>query len=178
MKKRVLIPLAALLTIAVIFLLPRNRKINTTVIATEYCFADPGRTIAHTVTIRGTDTRNRLGWGRFEGTFAVSGFPSAEEGLTAVIRFPFDSQRPGSISFRHPSGYLSQPDLFSLAVNDDWTAFAGLIYETSQTGDHLHTSFSAADGRFLTSGSLPYPEACTQAAGLCRGTAMEFLFTA
>ena len=81
MKKRViliLLVLAVLLT--AVICLPFARKIDTTVTATEYRFNDPAYAVEHTVVIHGHDTRNLLGYGVFEGTFAVSGFESGQEG--------------------------------------------------------------------------------------------------
>ena len=75
MKKRVLLTLCGIAALAAaIVCLPVSREINTTAAATEYRLDDPAYAVEHTVVIHGHDTRNLLGYGVFEGTFAVSGF--------------------------------------------------------------------------------------------------------
>ena len=75
MKKRVILILCVLaVLLTAVICLPFARKIDTTVTATEYRFNDPAYAVEHTVVICGHDTRNLLGYGVFEGTFAVSGF--------------------------------------------------------------------------------------------------------
>ena len=65
MKKRVILILCVLaVLLTAVICLPFARKIDTTVTATEYRFNDPAYTVDH-------DTRNLLGYGVFEGTFAV-----------------------------------------------------------------------------------------------------------
>ena len=72
MKKRVILILCVLaVLLTAVICLPFARKIDTTVTATEYRFDDPAYAVEHTVVIHGHDTRNLLGYGVFEGTFAV-----------------------------------------------------------------------------------------------------------
>lgn len=88
MKKRVILILCVLaVLLTAVICLPFARKIDTTVTATEYRFDDPAYAVEHTVVICGHDTRNLLGYGVFEGTFAVSGFESGQEGWTFRVSF-------------------------------------------------------------------------------------------
>ena len=89
MKKRVILILCVLaVLLTAVICLPFARKIDTTVTATEYRFDDPAYAVVLTVMIHGHDTRYLLGYGVFEGTFAVSGFESGQEGWTFRVSFP------------------------------------------------------------------------------------------
>ena len=167
MKKRViliLLVLAVLLT--AVICLPFARKIDTTVTATEYRFNDPAYAVEHTVMICGHDTRNLLGYGVFEGTFAVSGFESGQEGWTFRVSFS-DKKSLGTAFSRRPSGEACTRDLFHLRADRDWSDFAGLIMEVSDTADHSSTgTFDPDTGRFLVSGPADREAAMARAAEL------------
>ena len=107
MKKRVILILCVLaVLLTAVICLPFARKIDTTVTATEYRFDDPAYAVEHTVVICGHDTRNLLGYGVFEGTFAVSGFESGQEGWTFRVSFS-DKKSLGTAFSRRPSGETS-----------------------------------------------------------------------
>ena len=135
MKKRVILILCVLaVLLTAVICLPFARKIDTTVTATEYRFDDPAYAVEHTVVICGNDTRNLLGYGVFEGTFAVSGFESGQEGWTFRVSFS-DKKSLGTAFSRRPSGETCTRDLFHLRADRDWSDFAGLIMEVSDTAD-------------------------------------------
>ena len=97
MKKRVILILCVLaVLLTAVICLPFARKIDTTVTATEYRFDDPAYAVEHTVVICGHDTRNLLGYGVFEGTFAVSGFESGQEGWTLSAGVQVGKPAPGT----------------------------------------------------------------------------------
>ena len=110
MKKRVILVLCVLaVLLTAVICLPFARKIDTTVTAAEYRFNDPAYAVEHTVMICGHDTRNLLGYGVFEGTFAVSGFESGQEGEVRDRHEPAHRQRddqgePGHRPGGFPSG--------------------------------------------------------------------------
>ena len=136
MKKRVILILCVLaVLLTAVICLPFARKIDTTVTATEYRFDDPAYAVEHTVVICGHDTRNLLGYGVFEGTFAVSGFESGQEGWTFRVSFS-DKKSLGTAFSRRPSGEACTRDLFHLLADRDWSDFAGLIMEVSDKADH------------------------------------------
>ena len=131
MKKRVILILCVLaVLLTAVICLPFARKIDTTVTATEYRFNDPAYAVEHTVVIHGHDTRNLLGYGVFEGTFAVSGFESGQEGWTFRVSFS-DKKSLGTAFSQRPSGETCTRDLFHLQADRDWSDFAGLIMEVS-----------------------------------------------
>ena len=168
MKKRViliLLVLAVLLT--AVICLPFARKIDTTVTATEYRINDPAYAVEHTVVICGHDTRNLLGYGVFEGTFAVSGFESGQEGWTFRVSFS-DKKSLGTAFSRRPSGETCTRDLFHLRADRDWSDFAGLIMEVTDHADHSSGNFSPDSGRFLVSGPADREAAVAKAAALFR----------
>ena len=117
MKKRVILILCVLaVLLTAVICLPFARKIDTTVTATEYRFNDPAYAVEHTVMICGHDTRNLLGYGVFEGTFAVSGFESGQEGWTFRVSFS-DKKSLGTAFSRRPSGETCTRDLFHLRAD-------------------------------------------------------------
>ena len=169
MKKRVILILCVLaVLLTAVICLPFARKIDTTVTATEYRFDDPAYAVEHTVVICGHDTRNLLGYGVFEGTFAVSGFESGQEGWTFRVSFS-DKKSLGTAFSRRPSGEACTRDLFHLLADRDWSDFAGLIMEVSDTADHSSTgTFDPDTGRFLVSGPADREAAVAKAAALFR----------
>ena len=169
MKKRVILILCVLaVVLTAVICLPFARKIDTTVTATEYRFDDPAYAVEHTVVICGHDTRNLLGYGVFEGTFAVSGFESGQEGWTFRVSFS-DKKSLGTAFSRRPSGEACTRDLFHLRADRDWSDFAGLIMEVSDTADHSSTgTFNPDTGRFLVSGPADREAAVAKAAALFR----------
>lgn len=182
MKKRVRVILIACVTLllaaAAVVFLPFTRKIDTTLTATEYRFDDPDYAVEHAVTIRGYDTRNLLGRGKFVGTFAVSGFETAGEGWTAHVTFPTPEPYFNTY-FEVPdgNGYVTTMDIFSLLSDREWTTFTALIQETSQAQDGgLRGSFDPESGHFLVSGSAGRENALAQAMELAKGTTLESLF--
>ena len=167
MKKRVILILCVLaVLLTAVICLPFARKIDTTVTATEYRFNDPAYAVEHTVVICGHDTRNLLGYGEFRGTFAVSGFESGQEGWTFRVSFS-DKKSLGTAFSRRPSGETCTRDLFHLRADRDWSDFAGLIMEVSDTADHSSTgTFDPDTGRFLVSGPADREAAMARAAEL------------
>ena len=167
MKKRVILILCVLaVLLTAVICLPFARKIDTTVTATEYRFDDPAYTVEHTVVIHGHDTRNLLGYGVFEGTFAVSGFESGQEGWTFRVSFS-GKKSLGTAFSRRPSGEACTRDLFHLRADRDWSDFAGLIMEVSDKADHSSTgTFDPDTGRFLVSGPAGREAAMARAAEL------------
>ena len=168
MKKRVLLSVCILTVLAAaIVCLPFARKIDTTVTATEYKFNDPSYAVEHTVVIQGYDTRNLLGYGEFTGTFAVSGFESGQDGWTFRVSFS-DKKSLGTAFSRRPSGETCTRDLFHLRADRDWSDFAGLIMEVSDTADHYSSTgtFDPDTGRFLVSGPADREAAMARAAEL------------
>lgn len=184
MKKRTRVILIAcailLLAAAAAVLLPFTRKIDTTLTATEYRLDAPDYAVEHTVAIRGYDTRNLLGRGKFEGTFAVSGFETAGDGWTAHVTFPAPDTY-WNISFEVPDGfgYMTGKDIYSLLADRQWSSLVALLPEewTSDNGAH-HASFDPETGRFLVSGPSDRDTALTLARELSRGTSLEPVFTA
>ena len=181
MKRRfhvILITCAVLLLLAVLTLcFPGSRKIDTTLIATEYRFNDPDYAVEHTITIRGYDTRNLLGRGTFEGTFAVSDWETAQEGWSAYIQFPIRSDSYFNMNFNDPSGQAITRNTFSMLADRDWTRFVGLILESTEHNDGTVTgSFDPETGRFLVSGPPDRTVALTLASELAKGTSLEALF--
>lgn len=183
MKKRTR---AALIVCAVLVLavaavcLPFTRRIDTTLTATEYRLDDPDYAVEHTITVQGYDTRNLLGRGEFEGTFAVSGFETAGDGWTAHVTFPAPDTY-WNISFVVPGsfGYMTVKDIYSLLADRRWSSFVALLPEewTSDNGAH-HTSFDPETGRVLISGLADREAALALARELSRGTSLESVFTA
>ena len=169
MKKRVLLTLCGFAALAAaIVCLPVSREINTTAAATEYRLDDPAYAVEHTVTIQGRDARNLLGYGHFEGTFAVSGFESGQEGWTFRVSFS-DKKSLGTAFSRRPSGEACTRDLFHLLADRDWSDFAGLIMEVSDKADHSSSgTFDPDTGRFLVSGPADREAAVAKAAALFR----------
>ena len=169
MKKRVLLTLCGFAALAAaIVCLPVSREINTTAAATEYRLDDPTYAVEHTVTIQGRDARNLLGYGHFEGTFAVSGFESGQEGWTFRVSFS-DKKSLGTAFSRRPSGEACTRDLFHLRADRDWSDFAGLIMEVSDKADHSSSgTFDPDTGRFLVSGPADREAAVAKAAALFR----------
>ena len=167
MKKRILLSVCILAVLAAaIVCLPFARKIDTTVTATEYKFNDPSYAVEHTVVIQGYDTRNLLGCGEFRGIFAVSGFESGQDGWTFRVSFS-DKKSLGTAFSRRPSGETCTRDLFHLRADRDWSDFAGLIMEVSDTADHTSTgTFDPDTGRFLVSGPADREAAMARAAEL------------
>ena len=167
MKKRVILILCVLaVLLTAVICLPFARKIDTTVTATEYRFNDPAYAVEHTVVIHGHDTRNLLGYGHFEGTFAVSGFESGQPGW--MIYTVFSNKKPLRTTYSsNPSGEPCTRDLFCLWANRDWSDFAGLIMEVSDKADHSSTgTFDPDTGRFLVSGPADREAAMARAAEL------------
>ena len=119
MKKRVLLTLCGFAALAAaIVCLPVSREINTTAAATEYRLDDPAYAVEHTVTIQGRDARNLLGYGHFEGTFAVSGFESGQPGW--MIYTVFSNKKSLRTTYSsNPSGEPCTRDLFCLWANRD-----------------------------------------------------------
>ena len=169
MKKRVILILCVLaVLLTAVICLPFARKIDTTVTATEYRFNDPAYAVEHTVVIHGHDTRNLLGYGVFEGTFAVSGFESGQEGWTFRVSFS-DKKSLGTAFSRRPNGETCTRDLFHLRADRDWSDFAGLIMEVSDKAGHTSTgNFDPDTGRFLVSGPADREAAVAKAAALFR----------
>lgn len=182
-RSRVVLTVCAVLALTVIaaVCLPFTREIDTTLTATEYQLDDPVYAVEHTVTIRGYDTRNLLGRGKFVGTFAVSGFETAGEGWAAHVTFPIP-ETYGNTYFEvpHGNGYITAADIFSLLPNRNWTSFTSLIQETSQDQDgSLHGSFDLDTARFLVSigsGPLDRDDALHWALDLSKGTSLEPIF--
>ena len=116
--------------------------------------------------IQGYDTRNLLGCGEFRGIFAASGFESWQ----ANCRTSFGFFRKGpsvNTSCLMPSGELRTGGLFYLRASRDWSDFAGLIMEVSDTADHSSTgTFDPDTGRFLVSGPADREAAMARAAEL------------
>ena len=169
MKKRVILILCVLaVLLTAVICLPFARKIDTTVTATEYRFDDPAYAVEHTVTIQGRDTRNLLGYGHFEGTFAVSGFESEQPGW--MIYTVFSNKKSLRTTYSsNPSGEPCTRDLFHLRADRDWSDFAGLIMEVSDKADHSSTgTFDPDTGRFLVSGPADREAAVVKAAALFR----------
>ena len=167
MKKRVLLTLCGIAALAAaIVCLPVSREINTTAAATEYRLDDPAYAVEHTVTIQGRDARNLLGYGHFEGTFAVSGFESGQPGW--MIYTVFSNKKSLRTTYSsNPSGEPCTRDLFCLWVNRDWSSFAGLIMEVSDKADNSSTgTFDPDTGRFLVSGPADRDAAVARAAKL------------
>ena len=169
MKKRVFLTLCGIAALAAaIVCLPVSREINTTAAATEYRLDDPAYAVEHTVTIQGRDARNLLGYGHFEGTFAVSGFESGQDGWTFRISFS-DKKSLGTAFSQRPSGEACTRDLFHLRADRDWSDFAGLIMEVSDQAGHSSTgTFDPDTGRFLVSGPADREAAVAKAAALFR----------
>lgn len=166
MKKRVILILCVLaVLLTAVICLPFARKIDTTVTATEYRFDDPAYAVEHTVMIHGHDTRNLLGYGVFEGTFAVSGFESGQEGWTFRVSFS-GKKSLGTAFSRRPSGEACTRDLFHLRADRGWSDFAGLIMEVTDHADHSSGNFSPDSGRFLVSGPADRDAAVARAAKL------------
>ena len=167
MKKRILLSVCILAVLAAaIVCLPFARKIDTTVTATEYKFNDPSYAVEHTVVIQGYDTRNLLGCGEFTGTFAVSGFESWQTNCRTSFGF-FRKGPSVNTSCLMPSGELRTGSLFYLRASRDWSDFAGLIMEVSDTADHTSTgTFDPDTGRFLVSGPADREAAMARAAEL------------
>ena len=163
MKKRVILILLVLaVVLTAVICLPFARKIDTTVTATEYRFNDPAYAVEHTVVICGHDTRNLLGYGVFEGTFAVSGFESGQEGWTFRVSFS-DKKSLGTAFSRRPSGETCT------RADRDWSDFAGLIMEVSDKAGHSSSgTFDPDTGRFLVSGPADREAAVAKAAALFR----------
>ena len=181
MKRRsrvILITCAVLLlltTLALFF--PGSRKIDTTLITTEYRFNDLDYAVEHTVTIQGYDTRNLLGRGNFKGTFSVSGWETAQEGWTAYVQFPIPADSYFNMNFNYPSGQPITRNTFSMLADRDWTRFAGLILESTEHSDGTVTgSFDPETGRFLISGPPDRTAALALASELAKGTSLEPLF--
>ncbi len=167
MKKRVILILCVLaVLLTAVICLPFARKIDTTVTATEYRFDDPAYAVEHTVTIQGRDARNLLGYGHFEGTFAVSGFESGQPGW--MIYTVFSNKKSLRTTYSsNPSGEACTRDLFHLRADRDWSDFAGLIMEVSDQADHSSTgTFDPDTGRFLVSGPADRDAAVARAAKL------------
>lgn len=157
--------------------LPFARKIDATLTATEYRFDDPDYTVEHTVIIRGCDTRNLLGRGTFKGTFAVSGWETAQEGWTAYVQFPIRSDSYFNMNFNDPSGQAITRNTFSMLADRDWTRFVGLILESTEHGDGTVTgSFDPESGCFLVSGPPDRTAALALASELAKGTSLEPIF--
>ena len=169
MKKRVLLTLCGFAALAAaIVCLPVSREINTTAAATEYRLDDPAYAVEHTVTIQGRDARNLLGYGVFEGAFAVSGFESGQKGWTFRVSFS-DKKSLGTAFSRRPSGEACTRDLFHLLADRDWSDFAGLIMEVSDKAGHTSIgTFDPDTGRFLVSGPADREAAVAKAAALFR----------
>ena len=166
MKKRVLLAICGFAALAAaIVCLPVSREINTTAAATEYRLDDPAYAVEHTVTIQGRDARNLLGYGHFEGTFAVSGFESGQEGWTFRVSFS-GKKSLGTAFSRRPSGEACTRDLFHLRADRGWSDFAGLIMEVTDHADHSSGNFSPDSGRFLVSGPADRDAAVARAAKL------------
>lgn len=169
MKKRVILILCVLtVVLTAVICLPFARKIDTTVTATEYRFDDPAYAVEHTVTIQGRDARNLLGYGHFEGTFAVSGFESGQPGW--MIYTVFSNKKSLRTTYSsNPSGEPCTRDLFHLRADRDWSDFAGLIMEVSDKADHSSSgTFDPDTGRFLVSGPADREAAVAKAAALFR----------
>ena len=169
MKKRVLLTLCGIAALAAaIVCLPVSREINTTAAATEYRLDDPAYAVEHTVTIQGRDARNLLGYGHFEGTFAVSGFESGQPGW--MIYTVFSNKKSLRTTYSsNPSGEPCTRDLFHLRADRDWSDFAGLIMEVSDKAGHTSTgNFDPDTGRFLVSGPADREAAVAKAAALFR----------
>ena len=178
-RSRVILIVCAVLLLLITLTLcfPVSRKIDTTLIATEYRFNDPDDAVEHTVTIRGCDTRNLLGRGTFRGTFSVSGWETAQEGWTAYVQFPIRSGSYFNMNFNDPSGQAITRNTFSMLADRDWTHFVGLILESTEHGDGTVTgSFDPETGRFLVSGPPDRTAALAMASELAKGTTLEPLF--
>ena len=181
-RARVILIVCVVLALAAVaaVCLPFTRKINTTLTATEYRLDDPDYAVEHTVAIRGYDTRSLLGRGKFEGTFAVSGFETAEDGWVAHVIFPVPDTY-WNISYVVPDSfrYMIGKDIYSLLPDRQWSSFVALLPEerTSGSGDH-YASFDPETGRILVSGSPDREAALALARELSRGTSLEPVFTA
>lgn len=169
-RKKILLSLAAVLAMAALVLLVplTARKIDITTVATEYRIGDGDYAVEHTVTVKGTDKRNLLGWGEFEGTFAVSGFPSADQEIPLVIDFPKFSGLPFVYEFESDLENAVSLDFQHISATYNWDAFAALIMQPA--------GFKGKDGRFLVSGSADRERAITLAQKLYAGTLWESVF--
>ena len=122
----------------------------------------------------GYDTRNLLGKGDFEGTFAVDGWETAGEGWLTKVTFP-EPHTYTNVWYQNPAGYwVSTRELCALLANRDWSAFVGLLYEHNGPDSAY---LNAETCRFLVSGSLPRDEALALAADLTKGTSLEPVFS-
>lgn len=178
MKKRTVVLYIAALVLAIAVwacLMPGSRKIDTVVLATEYSFADPDYRVERTVTIQGYDTRNILGKGKFEGTFAAPGWTNAGDGWHTVAPFPMPEHYINVWNIMPESS--APNDLASLLPSRDWTAFVCLLQESwvDANGDG-HASLDPETCRFLVSGALSRDEALALAADLTRDTPLEVVF--
>ncbi len=158
-------------------LMPGSKKIDTVVQATEFSFADPDYRAERTVTIRGYDTRNLLGKGKFEGIFAAPGWETLQEDWSVVVVFPMPDHCL-NVWYQRPEGYWTTGELASLLPSRDWANFVCLFQESWVNDDgSRHTSLDPETCRFLVSGSLPRDEALALAANLTKGTPLEPVFT-
>lgn len=172
---------AVTVLLAVAWMLPTSRQIDTTLTAVEYRFDDPDHAVEHTVAIQGRDTRNRLGRGEFEGTIAVKGWETAGENWIFRATFPLEERMFNidaiHIDVIHPGGLRFTRDICSLTADRDWTAFVALLPEEKWDADGSHSaSFDPDTGRFLVSGPADRETALSRAAELSKGTAIERIF--
>lgn len=163
--------------VALAWMLPTSRQIDTTLTAVEYRFGDPDYVVEHTVTIRGRDTRNRLGRGTFEGSIAVQGWETAGEDWTFRVTFPLEERAFNIEASSSDDSFSQVRDICSLTVDRDWTAFVALLPEERWGDDGSHSArFDPETGRFLVSGPADREAALLRAAELSRGTVIEELF--
>lgn len=176
-RSRVVLTVCAVLALAVLaaVCLPFTRSIDTTLTATEYRFDDPDYAVEHTVTIRGHDTRNLLGKGRFEGTVSVSGLEGLDGEQGLVITFLKSIQREGFVSAVDEAGFVTGGGVFGPVLpSRDYSEFVWILaYEVHDDG----ASYGGASARFLISGPAGRESAFALGAKLTKGSFWEPLFS-
>lgn len=175
MKYRIFLLGAVAFLAAATLIFPGSRKIEQTMEATEYSFADPDYAVTHVITVNGYDTRNFIGRGRYEGIFAAEGWETAQEGWKLTAKFPVPDTY-GNAAAADPSGQLLSSEILSFLPNRNWTSFVALIQTVEDSGDHRIGSFDADTAHFIVSGTRTRAEALAEACRLTRGTSLELLF--
>lgn len=157
------IVLLASALIVLAWLFPGSREIDVTFTATEYRLDDPDYAVERTVTIRGRDSRNRLGkGGQFKGAISISGLEGMND-ATEVL---------ASLNATHPmvTGAFIEPypPLSVLIPNWDYTEVLGIL-ENEPAESGVRTT-GGKSMRFLVSGSADREAALAQAAKLAKNT--------
>lgn len=163
MKKKFLIALLWVLVIGILLsLMPWHRNISVQTTAYEYALDQKEPLRTHEVTIEGKYYYGIWRESRFDGVFAVSGFPHSMK-ESVGIQFWKQHEGLGMMYFRDHAGQPNATkELNQIRCSRDFSNFAVLLFET-ETQDHSSQgSWDPETGHILCTNAPDYAALQTQ----------------